>query len=380
MNHSVAIFRLILIAVTVLVSSMSLSGADDTKQASDLQKRIKQRGSEIARLRAQQKSLETTTRQQNRQLKSFEKQFSAYLANLENSEKKTQAHEEKLLILLEQSHQRDLLLENLCSLARETIGSDSNTPHQLAIEYVAELYQQELTERPVREDLQKKIDEEQAYQERIRERYMVNDKARQEQTLMQLEKNQDKAKANMEAEERIKQELNNLRNRLSALDKQLAKLRSQSKPAPQPGKTKAAPFQPGQPFAKLKGCLPWPAQGRIARGYGPFTHPTLGVKLESKGIDVSVKGGTTLKAVADGRVLYVGNLDNYGPIVALDHGAGYMTVYGNVAAGRPKTGQAITAGDSVGVVGDNTRDTSPIYHFEIRHGDQALDPSGWLAR
>lgn len=350
------------------------------RESTQLRQKIKRREAEIKRLQSRRERLEKTARLQSRELRQYEIQFRHYLANLENSEKRAQALEQDLLQLVERARERDLGLQVAFQLAGQNPVPGSEGLRQAAISVVAHLYQQELEERPLRQELQRKIDTEQAYQQRIRERYMVNDQIRRDRIEKRLSSSQDKAEANMKAEQRIVAELQDLRRRLKVLDERLAQLRRQSEEGARSGQTSQAPFRPGQPFVRLKSRLPSPAPGKIVRGYGPFTHPTLGVKLESKGIDVSVKSGTTAKAVADGRVLYIGVLEHYGPIVALDHGDGYLTVYGNVEAGKLRVGQVIPAGHPIGVVSQNNREDDPVYHFEIRRGDRALDPSAWLGR
>ncbi len=369
-----------------------ISGAPEpARQAAQLRETIQKRQKEMDQLRARRKELERTATLHNQKLEQFDKQFRNYLANLERSEQGAQAAETELLELLDRAGKRESMIDSACQVAAQTKDTDSAIVYESAVALVTELFQQELSERPRRETLSGKLEEEQGYQKRIRERYMVNEEALKQQTQKRLETAENRAKSNLETEQKLAAELKKMQAQLNALDEQLARLRRAAlkpKPAqPEPGKTKItrpetsqAPFQPGTPFVKLKGKLPWPAQGKVVRGYGPFTHPTLNVKLMSKGVDVSTKEGTVVKAVADGRALYVGQLEGYGALVALDHGDGYLTVYGNVEAGSLKAGSEVAAGASIGVVGQKNRDEGPVYHFEIRKGDQALDPGDWLAR
>ncbi|MFH1740829.1 MAG: peptidoglycan DD-metalloendopeptidase family protein [bacterium] len=381
MNLSNRLVILLILTAGVYVSLSTGNTADVGGQAANqLKQKIKDRQTEIDRLRNRREDLDKTAREQSRELKKYEVQFHHYLANLENSEKRAQTMEQELVDLLEHSNQREMFLEIVFPIVVKASGPGDEDLRQAAVSVVADLYRRETEEGPLRNHLTEKIEEEQSYQQRIRERYMVNDEERREQTLKELENTQNKAKSNLETEQQIADELKDMKNRLASLDKQLAKLQEQSVKSAGSTKTAQAPFQPGQPFLRLKGQLPWPAQGRVVREYGPFTHPTLGVKLESKGIDVSVNPGTRVKAVADGRILYVGELESYGAIVALDHGDGYLTVYGNVEAGGVKTGQVVSAGNSIGVVGKANGNNSPLYHFEIRSGDQAMNPTTWLAR
>ncbi|HPA44878.1 MAG TPA: peptidoglycan DD-metalloendopeptidase family protein [bacterium] len=395
MKH-VASRALIFIPVFHLVLFMfgphTATGAPEpARQASQLRETIQKRQKEMNQLRGRREELERTAALHNQKLEQFDKQFRNYLANLENSEQRAETVETELLDLLDRAGKRDTLIDAACQVATQTNNADSAILYENAVALVTELFQQELSERPRREKLTGKLDEEQAYQKRIREHYMVNEEALKEQTQKQLETAENRAKTNLKTEQKLAAELKKMQAQLNALDEELARLRRAAlkpKPAqPKPGTTKItkpettqAPFQPGTAFVKLRGKLPWPAQGKVVRGYGPFTHPTLNVRLISKGVDVTTKEGAAIKAVADGRVLYIGQLEGYGALVALDHGDGYLTVYGNVEAGSLKAGSDVGAGAPIGVVGQKNRDEGPVYHFEIRRGDQALDPGEWLAR
>ncbi len=377
--------RVFVVSICVLflfgIAPLCVNAAQPVKgQAEELRDTINNREREIQRIRSQRERLERQAERQNQKLKEYDVQFSRYLANLENSEERARSMEEELLDLVERKDRRNALLEVVCRLAGPQSRFKNARLREAAIHIVADLYRREIVEKPKRDELREEIEKEIAYQQRIRNHYMVNDRIRREQVEKQLATSQTQAEKNEQAEKQIAAELEELRSRLQTLDRKLARIREESRKPPTPSAPRQAPFQPGRPFSELKDKLPWPAPGTIVRGYGPFTHPTLKVKLENKGIDVAVDAGSPLRAVADGRVLYVGMLEQYGPIVALDHGDRYLTVYGNIKSQGIRVGDTVKAGDTVGVVGEKVRNDKPIYHFEIRRGDQTLDPTGWLVR
>lgn len=130
------------------------------------------------------------------------------------------------------------------------------------------------------------------------------------------------------------------------------------------------------PFSQLKGRLPAPVLGEIVREFGPYTLPDSAVTMESSGIDYLVSGNYNVSNVAEGQVFFTGHLDVYGELVAIDHGEGYVTVYGNVKPDDLRAGQIVSAGRILGTVQEIAGQA--ILHFEIRKDNQAVNPRDWI--
>lgn len=132
-------------------------------------------------------------------------------------------------------------------------------------------------------------------------------------------------------------------------------------------------------FARGQGSLDWPVRGDLVGRFGPETHPRFGTTINNNGIDISAALGTPVRAVAGGTVEYTSDdFASYGPIVIVNHGDGYRTLYAHLSDILVSTGQTISAGQIVGRVGDTGSLKGPILHFEVRRGDSALNPQEWL--
>jgi septal ring factor EnvC (AmiA/AmiB activator) len=132
-------------------------------------------------------------------------------------------------------------------------------------------------------------------------------------------------------------------------------------------------------FARGQGSLDWPVRGDLVGRFGPETHPRFGTTINNNGIDISAALGTPVRTVAGGTVEYTSDdFASYGPIVIVNHGDGYRTLYAHLSDILVSTGQTITAGQIVGRVGDTGSLKGPILHFEVRRGDSALNPEEWL--
>lgn len=131
-----------------------------------------------------------------------------------------------------------------------------------------------------------------------------------------------------------------------------------------------------QPFAARKGRLPRPVAGPVLVAYG---QAGAGGR-QAAGQRVGAAIGTEIRAVADGRVAFADWLRGYGLLIILDHGDGYMSLYGRCDTLAKKEGEQVAAGTVIATVGDTGGGGEAALYFEIRHRGQALDPEAWFAR
>lgn len=129
-------------------------------------------------------------------------------------------------------------------------------------------------------------------------------------------------------------------------------------------------------LAKLKGKLDKPASGRVMRLFGKRRQG----QVRWKGVVIEGNEGSAISAVSSGRVLYADWLKGFGLVTIIDHGAGYMSVYGHSQALLKKVGDTVVSGETIALVGQSGGQSYPNLYFEIRHKGKALNPSAWLAR
>lgn len=118
-------------------------------------------------------------------------------------------------------------------------------------------------------------------------------------------------------------------------------------------------------FAGQRGRLPWPASGRVERS-------------ESGGLRIAAGQGTPVQAIAHGRVAYADWLKGYGLLLIIDHGDGYMSLYGHNDALLKAEGNWVQAGEVVARVGRSGGEALPGLYFELRERGRAIDPRPWL--
>lgn len=116
-----------------------------------------------------------------------------------------------------------------------------------------------------------------------------------------------------------------------------------------------------------------PAEGKIASGYGGRGG------RHHRGIDIIVPEGTPVRAAESGSVFYAGDTwRGYGNAVALDHGGDITSLYGHLREIHVISGDVVPAGATIGTVGRTGNATTPHLHFEIRVGDQPVDPAAYI--
>jgi septal ring factor EnvC (AmiA/AmiB activator) len=132
-------------------------------------------------------------------------------------------------------------------------------------------------------------------------------------------------------------------------------------------------------FGRGQGQLEWPVRGSLVGRFGLETHPRFGTQIHNDGIDIAAPVGTSVRAVAKGRVDFVNDdYEGMGGMIVLNHGDGYYTLYGHLSEVNVSNGQEVPSQTIIGRVGDAGSLKGPILHFEVRRGSVPLNPEAWL--
>lgn len=127
-------------------------------------------------------------------------------------------------------------------------------------------------------------------------------------------------------------------------------------------------------FARLRGKLSWPVNGRITARFGESRAG--GVKWD--GVMVATERGANVRAVSDGRMIYADWLPGLGLLAIVDHGEGYLSLYGHNDRLYKNVGEHVAAGDAIAAAGDSGGRSRPELYFEIRKGGRPVDPRPWF--
>ena len=152
-------------------------------------------------------------------------------------------------------------------------------------------------------------------------------------------------------------------------------------PAPQAPRAPSGPMVSssgesfGGAFASARGKLPWPVDGRLLARFGETRGDDVRTKWD--GVMISASAGSQVHAVHGGRVVFADWLRGAGLLVILDHGNGYLSLYGHNQTLLKSAGDVVKAGDAISTVGTSGGQSTPALYFAIRQQGKPTDPSQW---
>jgi septal ring factor EnvC (AmiA/AmiB activator) len=130
----------------------------------------------------------------------------------------------------------------------------------------------------------------------------------------------------------------------------------------------------GASFASLKGKLRLPIRGDVTNRFGSSREDS---GISWKGLFIRASEGTEVKSVANGRVVFADWLRGFGNLIIVDHGAGYMSLYGNNQSVLKQVGEAVSAGDTIAAVGNTGGNETNGLYYELRSQSKPFDPLSW---
>jgi septal ring factor EnvC (AmiA/AmiB activator) len=133
----------------------------------------------------------------------------------------------------------------------------------------------------------------------------------------------------------------------------------------------------GSPFDQLKGKLTLPVKGEITNRFGT---PRPDSTVQWKGLFLRTSSGQAVKAIAAGQVVFADWLRGFGNLLIIDHGKGYMSLYGNNETLYKQVGDVLRGGDTIATVGNTGGNEDFGLYFELRHESKPLDPMKWMAK
>src|SRR5471030_2224733 len=131
----------------------------------------------------------------------------------------------------------------------------------------------------------------------------------------------------------------------------------------------------GGAFASARGKLPWPVDGRLLARFGESRGDDARTKWD--GVMISASAGSQVHAVHGGRVVFADWLRGAGLLVILDHGNGFLSLYGHNQTLLKSAGDVVKAGESISTVGNSGGQDTPALYFAIRQQGHPSDPAQW---
>ena len=139
---------------------------------------------------------------------------------------------------------------------------------------------------------------------------------------------------------------------------------------------KLPPPRDASPFPQMRGKLPWPIKGRVLSAYGSKQYNN---RLTSHGMLIQAREGDAVRSIHGGRVVFADWLRGFGFMLIIDHGEGYMSLYGYNQTLNKQPGDWVHGGEVIATAGSTGGQQNNGLYFEIRSDGQPLDPISWIA-
>jgi len=186
-----------------------------------------------------------------------------------------------------------------------------------------------------------------------------------------------KADKQRSAIEKLKQDEQNLTRLMVKLNKEAEKKKKQAKKQKkiainqhEPAKSRST----GKPFKQLKGKLRLPVKGRLLHKYGQQRTET---GITWKGLFIKAKEGAKVKSIAEGKVVFSNWMRGFGNLIIVDHGQGYMSLYGNNESLFKSVGETVNGGDDIAAVGNSGGNENTGLYYELRKKSKPFNPLPW---
>ena len=369
------------LAVTLLTSFAPATGADDAEQLRRLRSRIEALQKELNDTRDQRDAVREELQRQERRIGELLRRLREIDTRL--------AHDGDTLDALTRDataerRQLDAQMQALATQVRAAYTSGRDEPLKLvlnqespaAVSRLMTYYRYLNTARLARvTQLRQTVGRIEALQNAI---------GAQTQALASARKEQLQEKSALEAARQRRTELlAQLDRRVRNQSEEIARLKTDEQRLErllQEIKSYTLPTPPGLPtatrFAQAKGRLPLPLAGRVLARYGETKQVG---DLTWRGIFVAAPEGGQIQAVFRGRVAYADWLRGFGLLLILDHGDGYMTLYGHNQSLHRQVGDWVEAGQPIAAAGRTGDAPASGVYFEIRHNGKPYDPLQWSA-
>jgi septal ring factor EnvC (AmiA/AmiB activator) len=388
-GHQVSVNAVVmLLAAWLMLPGVAAGGAPTARDAAEQAERLQQLRDRIAGLKDELGSLRGQQHTLQAELEKTEKQIGVIAAAMHDLERKISHSRQQLQELAERRERQHGVLQRLrAALTRDlrsayTLGRQEqvklllNQEDPAAISrmlvyhrYFGNARSERIGEiRTVMADLallEQSLGEEQDRLEGLRARrqeeaqHLTGERARRSRVLAGLQSGLQEKSDELKSLERDEQQLQSL---VQSLQRALARL------APSGARNAALP--------SLKGKLSWPVPGTIRMQYGDRQGAG---KPPARGILLDVRAGTEVRAIARGQVAFADWLRGFGLLLIIDHGGGYMSLYGHNRGLFKQPGDSVDAGEVIASVGDSGGELHAGLYLELRKDGRPFNPAPWFA-
>ncbi len=372
----------ILLVLVILFSPLSLS-AQDQEQAEQELEQLKQVISQLQKQLAENRSQQSDT---EKAIQAIDVKLSAVSKELRDTQTKITQNKRQLNQLKTQKTEKNILKEK----QRKQLASQLRSAYIAGQEeYIKLLLNQEdpakisrmlqyyryLNKARIRdiEALQKTLQELEQVEQQINSTTLELTQLEAQQK-QQVDQQVALKSEQTEALKALKKDYQNQNTRLAQLRKDEQELQAIISSL-QKTLEEFAPKQSLNGLAQYKNKLNWPVKGSIQHRFGSNKFEN---KVKWNGIVINASSGQIVQSIHNGQVVFADWLRGFGLMVIIDHGQGYMSLYGQNESLLKSTGDWVEAGEPVATVGRSGGSTEPGLYFEIRYKGKPQNPVNWI--
>ena len=387
MNRTVSTLPATVITVIILLS-ITVSQADDSAQKEKIEK-LKQLQGEIREVEQSINAAQQQRENSNNVLRDMERRIGKSAKQLRQLDDQLERQHERLLTLQKKRQQEQQALEKHREVLEKQVRAAYamgrqerlkillNQQDPVKLSRVMTYYDYLNAERTQRMSqltallnqlrlLETEISTEESrllvLREREQSERLILERARsgREQALLALNKT---IKDKSQQMQHLKQDEQHLQQVLASLQRSLADLSQE--------------LFDNKPFKKLRGKLPWPSKGRIVASFGSARQAS---NLRWDGVLIAAPEGREVRAIYHGRIAFADWLRGFGLLMIIDHGDGYLSLYGHNQSLFKEVGEWVEPGEVVALVGNSGGRHDPGVYFGIRYKGKAVNPRRWCQK
>ena len=373
-----------LVLTISVASSLTLTASADEKQ--EKQKQLQALQKKINKLKKTIDVKEDSKSRYASQLQKIEKNIGEIAKRIRSIEKKINQRNTELKDLRQTrtKHQKQLVQENE-TLAEQvyaayTLGKQERIKLLFSQQDAANMqrnlvYYQYFSNARVNliKQVKQNIDTILSTESRISQASQALEKSHQELKAQKVQLGKDSAKRKTiiaSLDKQIKKQgghLNQLQSEASQLQKLIDSIEEILIQSPEPELSRKA-------FAKLRGKLAWPVNGKVKRLFGNYKPRS---DLRWQGVIIEAPTGRHVKAISHGRIAFADWLRGMGNLIIIDHGNSYLSLYGHNESLFKTAGEWVEPGDIIGSIGNSGGQAKSGLYFEIRKKGKPQNPSKW---
>lgn len=371
-----------LLVLALFLSPIAYSAQDQQQAEQELQE-LKQVINQLQKQLAENRSQQTDT---EKAIQAIDVKLSAVSKELRETQTKISNNKKELNQLQKQKTEKNILKEK----QRKQLSSQLRSAYIAGQEEYIKLLLNQEDPAKVSRMLQyyrylnqARIRDIEALQKTLEELQLVEEKINA--TTLQLTELEAQQKQQVDQQLSLKsqqtQALQNLKNEYQNQNSRLAQLRKDEQELQaiisslQKTLEEFAPKQSLNGLAQYKNKLNWPVKGTIQHRFGSNKFAN---KVKWNGIVINAESGKNVQAIHNGQVVFADWLRGFGLMVIIDHGQGYLSLYGQNESLLKSTGDWVEAGEPVATVGRSGGTTEPGLYFEIRYKGKPQNPVNWI--